>query len=113
MYPAIETERNARRDRTTRIMRSFTGSPHHVQTAVDAQDLSRDVGGFRGSEKPDRGGYLFRRPQPFERDPAQHRTDDLRPLLPLKVLREKGGVRRSRAAAVDPDPVAGAPPRGR
>src|SRR4030065_741998 len=107
MYPAIETERNARRDNTTRMMRSFKGSPYHVQPAVDAQDLPGDVGGFVRGEEPDRRCDLLRRPQAPEGDSPPHRPDDLRPLLPPEVLREKRRVRRARAYAVDPDFVPG------
>src|SRR4030067_828390 len=82
MYPAIETERNARRTNSTRMMRSFKGSPHHVQAPVDAQDLPGDVGGLRGSEKPDGGCDLLRVPPPLERAPPLHRPDHLRPRLP-------------------------------
>src|SRR4030065_7898 len=82
MYPAIETERNARRTNSTRMMRSFKGSPHHVQAPVDAQDLPGDVGGLRGSEKPDGGCDLLRGPQPLEGDPPLHRPDDLLPRPP-------------------------------
>src|SRR4030065_1730610 len=107
MYPAIESERNARRTNSTRMMRSFKGSPPHVQAPVDAQDLPGDVGGLRGSEKPDGGCDLLRVPQPLEGDPPLHRPDDLRPRLPTEVLREKRRVRRARAYAGDPDFVLG------
>src|SRR4030067_538069 len=103
MSPAIETERNARRDNTTRMMRSFKGSPYHVQPAVDAQDLPGDVGGFVRGEEPDRRCDLLRRSQAPEGDSPPHPPEHLPPLLPPEVLREKRRVRRARGYADEPD----------
>src|SRR3989304_5600936 len=103
MPPAIETKSNERRENTTRMMRSFKGSPYHVQPAVDAQDLPGDVGGFVRGEEPDRRCDLLRRSQAPEGDSPLHRPDDLRPLLPPEVLRAQPSVRPAPACAVDPD----------
>src|SRR4030067_2822351 len=103
MSPAIETERNARRDNTTRMMRRSTAPPSHSHPAVDAQDLPGDVGGFVRGEEPDRRCDLLRRSKAPEGDSPLHRPDDLRPLLPPEVLREKRRVRRARGYADEPD----------
>jgi hypothetical protein len=79
----------------------------HGETAGNTQGLSGDERGLVGSQEGYGPGNVLRFAQAAEGDGLDHGFDDLGPCFPAGDFRQKGGIGRSGADAVDVNLITG------